>query len=134
MNKIILIGNLAKDVELRNTQTGKLVASVPLATNKRWVDDSGQKQERVSFHNLVIWGKAGETFAKWLSKGSKVAIIGEMTYENYEDKNGIKKIMAKVIVNEFEFLGGGNKQEDSKPQSTEVDDDVNEIRIEDIPF
>lgn len=136
MNKIILIGNLTKDIEIRNTNSGKIVGSVSMATNKRFKRENGEVDNIATFHNLVLWGKTAEVWAKWLGKGSKVAVVGELTIDNYEDKNGVKKQSAKIVVQEFEFLSSNNKQEkvqDENPFNKDVQDE-NEIKIEDIPF
>lgn len=139
MNKVFLMGNLTKDVEVRNTPAGKMLATTSLATNKKWKDEAGNKQEKTEFHNLVIWNGA-EAFAKYLSKGSKVFIEGEIQTDSYKDKNtGENKYSTKINVREFTFLD--SKKQDNEPNAkidgyegmgSEVNQD--EISISDIPF
>ncbi len=139
MNKVILLGNLTKDVELRNTPSGKAVATVSMATNKRWTDkDSGQKQERVEFHNLVIW-RGGEVFAQYTGKGSKVLIEGELQTTNWVDKEtGKKMYKTEINVKEFTFLDskktGGQEQAPVEHPFNKEEVSDEEIKIEDIPF
>lgn len=134
LNKVMLIGRLVKDVELRNTANGKVVASGQLATNKSWKDANGQKQERVEFHNLTIWN-GSENFAKYTSKGSLVYIDGELMTDVYE-KDGIKKYSTKVNVNNFTFLESKKsekfvKNEDGSLGTEEVEDNYS---VSEIPF
>ena len=142
-NKVYLLGRLSKDVELRNTTSGKSVASCSIATSKTWKDEAGNKQEKTEFTNLVIWGKGAEIFAQYLSKGSKVFIERELATRSWEDKNtGQKRYATEVIVNDFKFLD--NKKEKSKEQSDEIIEGFDglggkevsdeEIQISDIPF
>lgn len=143
-NKVYLLGRLSKDVELRNTPSGKSVASCSIATSKTWYDEAKNKQEKTEFTNLVIWGKGAEIFAQYLSKGSKVFIEGELATRSWLDKNtGQKRYATEVIVNDFKFLD--NKKEKSEEQSDEIivegfdglgGKEVNqsEINISDIPF
>jgi len=144
MNKVILIGNLTKDPEMRTTTNGKQVASCSIATNKSYKDQSGQKQTIAQFHNLVVWGKPAEVFAQYLKKGSKVAIVGELQTRNYDDKSGVKRYVTEVVVNEFEFLtpNTGNNQSSSQEYSqpepvndfSQPEPNEDEIRVENIPF
>jgi len=137
MNKAQLIGNLTKDVELRNTPGGKIVGSATLATNKVVTDQAGNKNKYTTFHNLVIWGKAAEIIAQYAHKGSKLYIEGEIENRSYDGKDGVKRYVTEIIVREFEFLD--SRQSDSpaaapkKPQETEQGEEE-EIRVENIPF
>ncbi|KKP97259.1 MAG: Single-stranded DNA-binding protein [Candidatus Moranbacteria bacterium GW2011_GWD2_36_12] len=149
MNKTFLIGNLTKNPELRTTQTGKSVASASIATNKSYIDQAGQKQTVVQFHNLVLWGKPAETFVKYLTKGKKVAIVGEMQTRNYQAQDGTKRYVTEVLVNEFEFLSPAEKKPEMQdqnqgwtPNDIPVDNSVDNtqapddggINVNDIPF
>ncbi len=141
MNKVILIGNLAKDVELRNTTNGKQVATCSIATNKTYTDQAGQKQTIAQFHNLVIWGKPAGVFAQYLRKGSKVAITGELQTRSYDDKNGVRRYVTEVVVDEFEFLtprqenGGQNYSQPEPAQDwSQPEPGEDEIKVENIPF
>jgi len=88
VNKVILVGNLTRDVELKTTPSGKMVASVGLATNKSWKDGNGVKQDKASFHNLTIWGKGAEILAQYTKKGSKLYVEGEIEYHDWETTEG----------------------------------------------
>ena len=149
MNRATLIGNLAKDVELKTTPSGKSVATCSIATNRVYVDQQGQKKQLVQFHNLVIWGKPAEVFAKYLKKGSKLLAEGELQTRNWTGKDGIKRYTTEIIVNNFEFLSPASKPAESKPaaapatsapaESTidfpeEEPSGDEEIRVENIPF
>jgi len=106
MNKAQLIGNLTKDVELRNTQSGKIVGGVTLATNKTITDQAGNKNKQATFHNLVIWNKAAEILAQYAHKGSKIYVEGEISNRSYDKPDGTKGYVSEIIVQEFEFLDG----------------------------
>lgn len=141
-NKVYLLGRLSKDVELRNTTSGKSVASCSIATSKTWKDEAGNKQEKVEFTNLVIW-QGAEVFAQYLSKGSKVFIEGELSTRSWEDKKtGQKRYATEVIVSDFKFLD--NKKEKSDENGDEIikgfdglggkEVSKEEINISEIPF
>jgi len=139
MNKVILIGNLTKDVEMRQTSGGKNVATCSLATNKKYKDQAGQMQQVVQFHNLVIWGAPADTFAKYLRKGSKVGIIGELNTRDYTGKDGVKRYQTDVVVSDFEFLTPQNNDQGVQPEyagnySQPQQNADEEISIENIPF
>jgi len=119
MNRATLIGNLARDIELRTIPSGKSVATGAIATNKTWTDDKGQKQQKVSFHNFVVWGKLAEVFAKYLKKGSKVMIEGELQTRDWTGQDGVKRYATEVIVNNFEFLTPAAKTPEQKPKEPE---------------
>lgn len=134
MNKAQLIGNLTKDVELRNTPSGKMVGSATLATNKVITDQAGNKNKYATFHNLVMWGKAAEIIAQYAHKGSKLYIEGEIDNRSYDGKDGIKRYVTEIIVREFEFLDSAKSTSvANKPQEVEQSEEE-EIRVENIPF
>lgn len=136
LNKVFLIGRLTKDVEIRNTQGGKMVVSASLATNKKWKDQNGQPQERVEFHNLVVWNGA-EAFAKYLRKGSKVYIEGELQTDSWTDQqSGQKKYTTKINVREFVFLDDKKSFDNVNREKEEVieTEEGEEISLREIPF
>ena len=96
VNKVILLGNLGKDPDLRYTPSGKAVATFSLATSERWTSQDGQKQENTTWHNIVAWGKQAETMKEYLSKGRQVYIEGRIANRSYEDKEGNKKYISEV--------------------------------------
>lgn len=109
MNRVILHGRLARDVDLRTTNSGKSVAQVNLAVNRRGKDGGAD------FIPLVIWGQLAETFARYLSKGREVLVEGHMQVRNYDDKNGNKRYVTEVIVESFDFCGSSSNNDNSAP-------------------
>ena len=107
VNKVILIGNLGKDPEVRFTAGGKAVARFSLATSDTWNDAEGTRQERTEWHNIVVWGKQAESCGQYLQKGRQVYIEGSIRYRQYDDKEGNKKYITEVNAQRIQFLGGG---------------------------
>ena len=101
MNKVTIIGNLTKDVELRSTQSGKSVASFTVAVQRQFKVDG---QPEADFFPVVVWGVQGEICAKYLSKGKKVAVVGNLQNREYTDKNENKRSLTEIIASEVEFL------------------------------
>ena len=107
VNKVILIGNLGRDPELRYTQSGSAVVNFSIATSENWTDkNSGERQERTEWHRIVVWGKTGEMCAKYLAKGRTVYIEGRLQTREWEDKEGIKRRTTEVNAQTVQFLGG----------------------------
>jgi single-strand DNA-binding protein len=107
VNKVILIGNLGRDPEMRYTQGGQAVTNFTIATTENWTDKtSGQKQEKTEWHRIVAWGKTGELCAQYLAKGRSVYIEGRLQTREWEDKEGIKRYTTEVTANNVQFLGG----------------------------
>lgn len=141
LNKAMLIGNLTRDPETRTTPSGQSVTSFGLATNLVWVDQSGQKQQKAEFHNIVAWRKLGDICAQYLRKGNKVYIEGRIQTRDWDDQQtGQKKYRTEIVAENMIMLDskGGNSGYDgpSAPQSnsgsnTSHNDD---IKVEDIPF
>jgi len=107
INKVILVGNLGKDPELRHTPQGQAVCNFSIATSESWNDKSGQKQERTEWHRIVVWGKLGELCAKYLSKGRQAYIEGKLQTRAWDDKDGQKRYTTEVIALTVQFLGAG---------------------------
>lgn len=107
INKVILIGNLGKDPELRYTPSGQPTASFSLATTERWTDKNGQRQERTEWHNIVAWGRLAELANQYLKKGRPVYIEGRITNRSWDDKDGNKKYRTEIVANQIQFLGSG---------------------------
>jgi single-strand DNA-binding protein len=107
LNKVMLIGNLGKDPELRFTPSGRAVARFSLATSEQWTDQQGQRQDRTEWHNVVVWGKQAESCGQYLSKGRQVFIEGSIRSRQYDDKEGQKRWITEVIAQRVQFLGGG---------------------------
>jgi single-strand DNA-binding protein len=107
VNKVILIGNLGKDPEVKYTPSGTAVAKITLATNERFKDKGGEWQDRTEWHNVVLWQRLAEIAGEYLKKGSKVYIEGRLQTRSWEDKNtNQKKYMTEVVANDLVLLGG----------------------------
>lgn len=107
VNKVILVGNLGRDPELRFTPSGRPVAKFSVATSERWVDQDNQRQERTEWHNVVVWGKQAEACGQYLSKGRQVYVEGSIRSRSYDDKDGNKRYVTEIIARDVRFLGGG---------------------------
>jgi single-strand DNA-binding protein len=104
VNRVILVGNLGRDPELRYTAGGQPVASFSVATNERWNDREGKTQERTEWHRIVVWGKQGENCANYLQKGRTVYIEGRLQTREWEDKEGQKRQTTEVVAQTVQFL------------------------------
>jgi single-strand DNA-binding protein len=107
LNKVMLIGNLGNDPELRYGQGGSAVLRLRLATTEKFVTKGGEKQERTEWHTVVMFGTRAEALNKYLTKGQTVYIEGRLSTRQWEDKEGQKRTTTEVIANELLFLGGG---------------------------
>ena len=108
VNKVILIGNLGRDPELRYTQSGQAVVNFTLATSENWNDrSSGERIERTEWHRIVVWGRSGEMCAKYLSKGRTVYVEGRLQTREWEDREGQKRRTTEINAQTVQFLGGG---------------------------
>jgi len=126
INKVILIGRIVRDPELRYTQSGTPVASFSIANGKTWTQN-GEKKEETSFFNCVAWSKAGEIITQYCKKGSQICIDGRLQQRSWEDQNGNKRQSVEIVVESFQFLTPkGGQQESSSPRK--------ESDIEDNPF
>ena len=134
-NKVTLMGNLTRDVEVRTTASGQTVASFSLAVSRTWRDQSGEQKEQTSFINCVAWSKAGEIIAQYTKKGDPLLVSGRLDQRSYEDKDGNKRQAVEVNVEDFNFIGsgrgGGDNSEPSAPRSSSPSKS-NDVVIEDI--
>lgn len=142
-NKVTLMGNLTRDIELRTTPNGQSVGNFSLAVSRSWKNQNGEQQEQTSFINCVAWGKPGEIIAQYLKKGDPLLISGRLDQRSYEDKDGNKRQAVEVNVEDFNFIGGGNRgggsdDSNSAPRSqsqpTKKSDDVVIEDIDDKPI
>lgn len=127
VNKVILIGNLGADPEVRYTQNGGAVANLSVATNERWTDRDGNPQERTEWHNVTVWGKTAEHCGQYLSKGRSVYVEGRIQSRTYTDRDGNERKVWDVVAQQVTFLGGdgggqgnrrgGGSQSSSKPSN-----------------
>jgi single-strand DNA-binding protein len=104
-NKVQLIGNLGNNPEIINLESGKKLAKFSLATNESYTNTSGQKIDKVEWHNLVAWGKTCDIIEKYLTKGKEVAVEGKLTSRSYETKEGDKRYVTEVVVSEVLMFG-----------------------------
>jgi single-strand DNA-binding protein len=105
INKVILIGRLGADPEVKTITGGNNVARLSLATSENWTDREGQKQERTEWHRVVVWGKLAELCGKYLSKGRQVYVEGRLQTRSWEDNQGQKKYSTEIVANTVQFLG-----------------------------
>jgi single-strand DNA-binding protein len=119
LNKVMLIGNLGRDPEVRSIPSGQQVATFTLATNRRWTDKAGQRQEQTEWHQVVCWGKLAEIAAQYLTKGKQIFVEGRIQTRSWDDKQtGEKKYRTEVICENFQMLGqrgGGPEMEGHAP-------------------
>ena len=105
VNKVILVGHLGKDPEVRYMPSGEAVANVTLATSETWKDKTGEKQEKTEWHNIVFYKRLGEIAGQYLKKGSLIYVEGRITTEKWQDKEGKDRYTTKIIANEMKMLG-----------------------------
>ena len=106
VNKVILVGNLGRDPEVRSTPSGQPVASFSLATTRRWRDKNGQRQEQTEWHNIVVWGKQAEIAGQYLTKGKQIFLEGRLQTRSWDDKqSGEKKYRTEIVCDNFQMLG-----------------------------
>lgn len=139
LNKAMIIGNLTRDPEIRNTPSGQTVTSFSVATNFTWNDQNGQQQSKTEFHNVIAWRKLGEICGQYLSKGIKVYIEGRLQTNEWSGQDGAKRQRTEIVADNMIILtpkggnssaGGKNEDEIILPENNSDD----EIKIEDIPF
>ena len=136
INKAILIGRLCRDPESRQAN-GKAVCNFSMATNETWRDTEGEKQERVEYHRIVIWGKLAEVAAKYLSKGSQIYIEGKLQTREWTDKDGQKKYTTEIVANNMTMLDGkgDNSEKPNNPEKPESSGGpADASAFDDIPF
>ncbi|GAB4171574.1 MAG: single-stranded DNA-binding protein [Geothermobacteraceae bacterium] len=109
VNKVILVGNLGKDPEVRYTAAGTAVATFPLATSERYKDKSGQQVEKTEWHNIVAWRSLAEICGKYLSKGRQVYIEGKIRTRSYTDRDGNKRYITEIEADQMQMLGRGDE-------------------------
>lgn len=146
LNKAMIIGNLTRDPELRNTASGQSVVSFSVATNLVWTDQSGQQQKKTEFHNVTAWRKLAEICAKYLHKGSKVYLEGRLQTTDWTGQDGIKRYRTEIVTENMIMLdtkggaglsGGPSAGATGSEPIIEIPEeplDDEEIRVENIPF
>jgi len=106
LNKAMIIGNLGADPEVRYTQSGTAVGNLRIATNEKWTDKSGQRQERTEWHRVVVFGKTAENCSKYLKKGRQVYVEGRIQTNEWQDKEGNKRYTTEIVATNVTFLSG----------------------------
>ena len=132
INKVILIGNLGADPELRYTQSGTPVASFRIATSERWKDKDGNQQEQTEWHNIVAWRRLAEICGEYLNKGSRVYIEGKLQTRKWQDQNGNDRYTTEIIARELEMFGG--RQENADNADSTPPNGEEPPTPEDVPF
>jgi single-strand DNA-binding protein len=164
VNKVILVGRLTRDPEIRTTPGGQSVATISLATNSFWTDKSGARQDKTEFHTIVLWGKLSEIAGQYLIKGQECYIEGRLQTRAYTAKDGSERRVTEIVGETMQMgskagaggqggQGGGSnsgysnnrpqaaspaksntKAEEEEIPTINLDDELDEIRIEDVPF
>lgn len=158
LNKVMLVGRLTRDPEIRNTPSGQSVATLSMATNRFWKDKSGQRQDKTEFHNIVLWGRLAEIAGQYLTKGQEAYIEGRLETRKYTTKDGQERRTTEIIAENMQLgsraagttstPGSFNKpvsapqrpQENNTHQVEEeiptinLDEEQDEVRLEDVPF
>ena len=139
VNKVILIGNLGKDPEIRYTPQGAAVCNFSLATSRAWKDKDGNKKEETDWHNIVAFGKLAEICGEYLSKGRQVYIGGRIQTRSWDDKDGNKKYTTEIIADEMQMLGPkaaakGGEQGKAEPAQDSGSGNAPPSDMEDVPF
>ena len=124
LNRVMLIGNLGNDPELRYTPSGAAVCNFNLATNKRFTDSSGKERDETEWHRIVCWQKQAENVAKYLKKGKLAYVEGELRTRSWEDDAGVKRYATEIQARTVQFLekgGGGGGSESAPPKPSDDD-------------
>jgi single-strand DNA-binding protein len=146
VNKVILVGNLGRDAELRYTPGGAPVATLNLATTEVWNDKAGQRQEKTEWHRVVLWGKTAESLSEYLVKGKQLYIEGRLQTRQWDDKDGNKRYTTEIRGDRIVLLGGGGGSGAGRQQASRagagaggamdehMGEPVSELSDDDIPF
>ncbi len=127
LNKVILIGNLTRDPELRYTGKGTPVCSFGLATNRQWNDDSGEKKESVEFHNIVAWNKLAELCSQLLAKGRKVYVEGRLQTRKWTGQDGAERTTTEIVIEDMIIL---DSRGSSSTSYDDIPDDLDKVELE----
>ncbi len=136
VNKVILIGNLGRDPEVRYTGDGKPVANFTMATTERWNDPAGERKEKTEWHRIVVWGKQAEIAGEYLRKGRQVYVEGSLQTREWTDRDGNKRQTTEIRAQRFQMLGRRDEQADASasPEPTAVAETSAGFQEDDIPF
>lgn len=158
VNKVIIVGRLTRDPELRTTTSGQTVTSVGVATNRYWTNKAGQKQDKTEFHNIILWGRLAEIAGQYLVKGQEAYFEGRLESRSYKGKDGVERKVTEIVAENMQLgakaQGGGGgtyaprtNQTPAAAQSQgaqaapaeeiptiNLDEEPEEVKIEDVPF
>jgi single-strand DNA-binding protein len=144
VNKVILVGNLGRDAELRYTPGGSPVATINLPTTEIWNDKAGQRQEKTEWHRVVLWGKTAESLNEYLTKGKQIYVEGRLQTRQWDDKDGNKRYTTEIRGDRIVLLGGGGMgtggggRQQPRSAGTSPDEHMpepgGELTDDDIPF
>jgi len=136
LNRVMIIGRLTRDPELRSIPSGQSVVTVGVATNRMWVDKSGQKQKQTEFHNVVFWSKLAEIISQYLKKGSKLYIEGRLQTREWAGQDGAKHTRTEIVAENMIMLDSrGPAEGGSAPRAAiPAESSGEEVKVEDIPF
>ena len=131
VNKVILVGNVGADPEVKRLESGNVVAKITIATSEKYVNKNGEKVENTEWHNVVFWGKLAEVLENYIKKGSQLYVEGKLSTRSWADKDGNKRYTTEIIGNNMQMLGG-KKQAENKDNSQATGHSDNEQ--DDLPF
>ena len=135
MNKVMLIGNVGRDPEVKITTTGTKKVSFSLATSQKYKDAAGEYKEKTQWHYIVCWGKLGDLVEKMVFKGSSLFIEGEITYRKWADQNGIQRTFTEINGSNFQILGARTNEQKGDQNQSSTQDDYNSVDEDnDLPF
>jgi single-strand DNA-binding protein len=124
-NRVLILGNLGKDPELRFGTTGQAFCKFSVATTDTWNDKDGNKQEKTEWHSVTVFGKTAENCGQYLAKGRQVFVEGKLQTRNYDDKDGVKRYVTEIVAQQVKFLGGNpGTQQSPSPQQAFDDSDI----------
>ena len=136
LNKVILVGNLGRDAEMRYTSSGTAVSTLNLATTETWKDkDDGSKQEKTEWHRIIVWGKTAEVLSPYLMKGKQILVEGKLQTRKWDDKDGVTRYTTEIKSDRVTLLGGGGQRDDADQRRGSDDHESGIQPTEDqIPF
>ena len=135
LNKVMLVGNLGRDAELRYTSDGTAVATLNLATTETWKDKEGEKQEKTEWHRIVVWGKTAEALKDYLVKGKQILVEGKLQTRQWNDKDGVMRYTTEIKSDRITLLGSRRDEGDQRRGRDDVESESQAPLTEkDIPF
>lgn len=136
VNKVILIGRLGKDPDVRYTPDGTMVTNFNLATDEQWKDKNGEKVQKTEWHRIVTWGKLAEICGNYLVKGKLVFIEGRIQTRSWEDKEGVKRFTTEIVASNMQMLDskGQSKTEDASVDTASTNNNDGAAPLDDVPF